>query len=260
MKGWIRAVLKKKQNKNKIDTEMQVSEHLSELRYRLIIVIALITVMTVFLYTKVPVIIRYIKRPIERFALDFAFFSMTEGFVTRFKLAFIIAVIILIPLILHQLLSFIGPGLRKEEKKVIYKALLFILPAFIAGAVFGYFMIVPTALNFLITFGNSYMTPVLSGDKYIVFIAMLTSALGVSFTIPVFMIFLGKLGILSSKGIRKIRKFILISLLIGEGIIVSDINSFILIAIPVILIFELSVLIVRFIEKRREKRNGDSVS
>lgn len=251
LKGWKSDVLKK--NKTRIDVEKPVVDHLAELRYRLIIVIATITVMTVFLYSKVPIIVSFIKKPIEKFKLDFAFFSVTEGFVTRFKLALILSTIIFIPLIVYQVIAFVGPGLKKEEKKLVYKTLASIFPVFILGAVFGYIMIVPTALNFLITFGNSYMTPVLSGDKYLVFIMMLSTSLGISFTIPVILIFLVKLKLLTTKMVRKTRKYILLAILIGEGIIVSDFSSFIIIAIPIIIVFEIGVFIARVIEKKDKK-------
>ena len=247
-------MLKKKDSKPEV--EISIYDHLDELRIRLIKVIASIVVMTILLYSQFPRIILFLSQPIKSFNLEFVFFSMTEAFITRLKLAFVLAIVLVAPLILYQFIAYVGPGLKSHEKKILYRLMALILPSFFAGAVFCYFAIVPIVLEFLITYGTSYMTPVLSGDKYFTFITMLCVIVGISFTIPIILLQLGKLGILSSRIMKKARKYILAAVLLGEGIIVNDITSFLLIAAPFVIIYEINLWILIIIEKRREKRNG----
>lgn len=243
-----------KMRKQKEDIDKPVSEHLAELRKRLIIIFLSIIIGTIILYSQAPVIIDILKKPVDNFRLEFAFFTMTGAFTIRLKLAFVASLILLSPVIYYQLMAFIGPGLRSGEKKLVYKAIFFIVPIFVAGSVFSYVFIVPKALYFLISYGSTYMNPVLSGEKYLSFIALLCILIGVVFTIPVILIFLGRLGILKSSLLRKVRRFIILTVLLGEGIIAADIMTFIAIGIPFIIVYEMSLWVVVLIEKRREKQ------
>ncbi|MCX7923875.1 MAG: twin-arginine translocase subunit TatC [Clostridia bacterium] len=237
------------------DVDLPVIEHLAELRKRLItIIVPLLISITVFYY-KAPLLISFLKKPISGFGLEFAFFSMTEAFIARLKLATLASLIILSPLILYQILAFIGPGLRGKEKRLLYTALLCLSITFASGAVFSYVVLTPYTLNFLISYGESYMTPVLSGDRYLSFIAILSLVMGITFTIPVILIFLAKLGLLNSKMLRKARKYIILVLLAVEGIIVpaGDLIAYVLIAAPVIVLYELSIWIVFFMERKRKR-------
>lgn len=233
------------------DSDKPVLEHLAELRRRLIVTVSSVFLLTIILYVKALQIIDFLKLPIKAYHLQLAFFDMTGAFTLRIKLAFLASLVILFPLIAYQVIAFISPGLTEKEYKLICKALFTVIPLFLAGAAFGYFLLIPPVSKALITFGNSYMTAVLSGEDYLSFIAMLCVVSGVIFTVPAILVFLGKLGILSSSMLKKARSFIVFSVLIGEGLIVGDIMSFILLAVPLIVVYEISLWMVKRIEKRR---------
>lgn len=243
--------------KVKEDIDKPVFEHLAELRIRLIFVFLSLVVLTVIIYTQTPLLINILKEPIHNFNIDFVFFTITGAFTTRLKLAFITSIILLSPFIYYQLMAFVGLGLTSGERKLVYKAIIYIVPIFIAGVAFGYAFIVPKTLNFLIIFGSKYMSPMLSGEKYLIFIALLCVLVGIITTIPIFFILLARLGILSSLWLKKVRKFIIFTVLIGEGMIASDFMSFLLIGLPFIIVYEISIWIVILIEKRL--KNADTV-
>lgn len=233
------------------DSDKPVMEHLAELRRRLIVTGSSVCLLTIILYVKALLIIDFLKLPIKTYQMELAFFDMTGAFTLRLKLAFLASIVISFPLIIYQAIAFISPGLRDKEYNLIRKALFSTIPLFLTGAAFGYFLIVPPVSKVLITFGTSYMSAALSGEDYLSFIAMLCVMSGIIFTIPAVLIFLGKLGILSSSFLKKARAFIVFSVLIGEGMIVGDITSFILLAVPLIIVYEVSLWMVKRIEKRR---------
>lgn len=226
-------------------------EHLAELRRRLIVTLISVIVLTAVIYTKAFLIVELLKRSVGNEGLELAFFSLTGAFVLRVKLSFIASLIALSPFIGYQLLAFIGPGLTAKERKVALWAAVYTVPCFVIGAVLGYAAFVPQLLHTLLAFGNSYMNAALSGEKYISFIAMLCVVFGLLFTLPFPLIALGKLGLLHSSWMKKARAFIIVSVLIGEGLLVADFTSLILLAVPLILVYEICLRIVMRMEKRR---------
>ncbi|MDQ0497080.1 twin-arginine translocase subunit TatC [Paenibacillus brasilensis] len=240
------------QNRLQQDTDRPVVEHLAELRRRLIVTVASVIVLTAVIYSKAFLIVEVLKRSVGNEWLDLAFFSLTGAFVLRVKLSFIASLIALSPLIGYQLFAFIGPGLTAKERKVLLSAVFYMVPCFVLGVVLSYVVVVPSVLHALLTYGNSYMKAALSGEEYISFIAMLCVVFGLVFTLPFPLIALGKLGLLRSSWMKKVRVSIVLSVLIGEGLFAADITSVILLAIPLILIYEISLRVVIRMEKRRE--------
>ncbi|NGM84115.1 twin-arginine translocase subunit TatC [Paenibacillus sp. 7124] len=241
-------------NSNRLDqdTDQPVLEHLAELRRRLIVTVASVIVLTAVIYTKAFLIVDILKRSVGNELLDLAFFSLTGAFVLRVKLALIASLIALSPFIGYQLFAFIGPGLTAKERKVLLSAVVYMVPSFILGVILSYAVVVPSVLRALLTYGNSYMKAALSGEEYLSFIAILCVVFGLVFTLPFPLITLGKLGLLRSSWMKKARFTIVFSVLIGEGLLASDITSVILLAVPLILIYEISLRVVIRMEKRRE--------
>ncbi|NJJ38704.1 twin-arginine translocase subunit TatC [Paenibacillus apii] len=240
------------QNRLREDTDQPVLEHLAELRRRLIVIVASVIVLTAVIYTKAFLIVDILKRSVGNELLDLAFFSLTGAFILRVKLAFITSLVVLSPFIGYQLFAFIGPGLTVKERKVLISAVVYMVPSFILGVVLSYAVVVPSVLRTLLTYGNSYMKAALSGEEYLSFIAMLCVIFGLVFMLPFPLIALGKLGLLRSSWMKKARFTIVFSVLIGEGLLAADITSVILLAVPLILIYEISLRVVIRMEKRRE--------
>lgn len=245
---------------NKNIEDMSVVDHLSELRKRLIIVIIAIAAATGIIYEKVYYLIKFLMLPIAKFKLNLVYFSLTEGFMTRMGISLVAGTIIVSPIILYELTAFINPGLSKNEKKLLYKNLFFMAILLFAGMAFGYILVLPYALNFLISYGQNYMNPLLSGSTYFNFIGIFCFFTGTVFLIPYVIVLLGKLSLINSNRLRKWRKYIIIAILTLEGLFISNAGliTCILVAAPVLILYEISIWIVYFTEKRLEKKKNKS--
>jgi len=243
---------------NKNIKDMSVVDHLSELRKRLIIIILAIAVTTGLIYDKVYYLIKFLMIPIAKFKLEIVYFSLTEGFMTRMGISLFTGAIIASPIILYELAAFVNPGLSKNEKSLLYKNLFFISILLLAGMVFGYILVLPYALSFLIDYGQNYMNPLLSGSTYFNFIGIFCFFIGIVFLIPYIIVLLGKLSLINSKRLRKWRKYIIIFTLTIEGLFISNAGliTCILVAAPILILYETSIWIVYFTEKRSKKKKS----
>ncbi|MBC2580093.1 twin-arginine translocase subunit TatC [Clostridium sp. DJ247] len=235
--------------------EMSVVEHLTELRKRLIIILSFIVVASTVIYDKVYHIIEILMKPLAKFKLDLVYFSITEGFITRMQISLFVGTIVVSPIILSQITAFINPGLTKKERKLLYKNLFIASILFLSGMAFGYILILPYILSFLISYGQEYMTPLLSGSIYFSFIGIFCFFIGIIFLIPYAIVLLGKMSLLSSRILKKYRKYIIIITLTLEGLFISSAGLFIcvLAAAPILILYEATIWIVYFIERRRKK-------
>lgn len=235
--------------------EMSVVDHLHELRKRLIIIIISEVVAAGIIYDKVYYLIRILMSPIAKFKLDLVYFSLTEGFMTRMEISLFMGIIVVSPIILYEIAAFVNPGLTKKEKRLLYKNLFFISILFFSGIAFAYILVLPYTLSFLVSYGQGYMTPLLSGSTYFNFIGIFCFFIGIVFLIPYIIVLLGKMSLLSSKKLIKWRKYVIIFTLTFEGLFISNTGllTCILAALPILILYEASIWIVYFIEKRSKK-------
>jgi sec-independent protein translocase protein TatC len=242
------------------DQEMPVMEHLAELRKRIILALVPVVAGAGGIYFFIPSLIKYFTKPLTSFKLKLVYFSITEGFTTRVKLSLAMSIIIFSPFILYQLIAFIRPGLTAKERKIVFRGLIYLAVFFLAGVAVGYGLIFPKLLKFLIKFGTHYMTPVFSGNTYFSFLLMAGLITGVTFIIPLLIIILGKLGLVSYRFLKKGRKFVVLlgALLAGSIAPLTDIPTFLILLLPILILYEISVWVVYLIEKRNAKTDSAS--
>ncbi len=176
-----------------------------------------------------------------------------EQFTSYMTVAMAVGVIIAMPLIVYQLLAFIVPGLNQRERRIIYTALPFVTSFFLAGLAFGWFITVPTAIRFLIGFSGSELIesqPTLSD-----FISTITTLLlinGIVFELPVIIFVLAYLGVVTVQQLRKYRRFALLAVVITAAVITptGDPINLALLAIPMYLLYEVGVVMARFVPVR----------
>lgn len=233
---------------------MAVTEHLQELRKRIIIALTAITIASVIAYSKIMYLIEIMIKPLGNFKSELVFTSITEGFITRFKLSIFVSVVVMSPIIFYQIIAFIIPGLTKKEKKLLYSSIFFLSLFFVFGTLFGYIVVLPYALDFLMFYSESYLTPFLSGSMYLGFIGVFCLITGIVFVIPLILIVLGKIGLISSKNLRKSRKYIILGMAAIELSFIpsTDILTFIVVALPITLLYELAIWIIYFSERRKK--------
>jgi sec-independent protein translocase protein TatC len=232
---------------DKMEKKMTLVEHLGEMRYR--IIISLIAVLTgaIAIYLKMAVVVTWLSVPLGGKRLHFI--GPADGFFTVILVAVVGGIILGWPVLLYQALAFILPGCTARERKII---LLSVLPGtilFVGGVYFGSRIIFPVVLNFFMSIGESYLNPMLIGSKYFSFLLLLTLAMGIVFEMPLVMIILSKLGLITSKKLRARRMYGYIAILMLMGFFVpADLLTLLFICSPIILLYELSIWIIFFME------------
>lgn len=229
-------------------------EHLTELRKRLIRTLIAFVIIFIYVYTKTDEIIDFILNMAQN--IDFIYTKPEELLMSYLKMDLLAALLLTIPVILFQCWRFVRPALKKSERK---KGLLFFLMAtllFFAGVAFSLFIITPLCLHFLMEFTNYKIAPMLSIDNYLCFIINMTTIFGLVFDIPAVIYFLASINLIHYKTIKKNGKYIILVMLIVAAVLTPpDIISQILLFIPLLLLYELSLFICYVLEKKHGKIN-----
>ncbi|MBU3159716.1 twin-arginine translocase subunit TatC [Clostridium frigoris] len=238
--------------------EMSVVDHLYELRKRLIICVISISSVAFYTYYKVNYLLNILMKPIAKFNLSLVYFRLTEGFVTKLEVCLIAGLIITSPIIMYEILAFVRVGLTRGEKKFLYKNFFILFSLFILGIIFGYTMILPHSLSFLISYGSTYLKPVLNGSTYFNFIGIFCLYTGIMFLIPYVLAILGKFSLISSRILRKKQIPVMLGVLVVEGVLLPSVDflTFAVAASPVLFMYEVSIWVIYFNERRKRRREN----
>ncbi|KPK63880.1 hypothetical protein AMJ83_05390 [candidate division WOR_3 bacterium SM23_42] len=225
-------------------------EHLEELRKRILYSIAGVAVFTIagFFFAK-----KVMGMIIQRASLETTyFFAPAEAFVAQIKVALFLGIIIAFPFLLYQTWAFIGPGLTKSERRISLSYIGSGLILFVIGILFGYYILIPYGLKFLLSFGSDTIQPLLNIGKYLNFFLWCMLGSGVLFQLPLIVFFLMRLGIVDVDTIRKHRPEAIVAVLILCAVITptGDFFTLLLLSVPLLLLFELSILAARLSKKR----------
>jgi len=228
---------------------MSVVEHLEEFRDRLVrsAIGVLVTTVLAFLFIN----------PIMDVLLNLAgnhtiqAIDPTETFATYFKVAFTVGIGMAMPLLVYQLLRFVAPGLSRGEQRALYISMPFVVLCFVTGALFCYFIVLPSTLNFLLGFGDPRILKQISLTKFISFVSNFILAVGVSFELPVFLFMLAKLGVVTFARLSRFRKYAFLLAFVIAAVITPTPDPFnqTLVAIPLFLLYELGLQLSRFARK-----------
>lgn len=162
-------------------------------------------------------------------------------------------IILSIPNIFYQVWKFIEPGLLPSERKYISAIVVFSTICFLGGLSFAYFVMLPTALKFFAAFGTQAITNNIAVNEYFSFVISVMLAAGVVFELPMVSFFLSKLGILTPKFMRRYRKHAIVIILLLAGILTPspDITSQLLLGIPLVILYEISIIISKYSQPKR---------
>lgn len=245
-------------NENGPSDAMTFTEHLEELRKRLFR--ALIAALIGFLacYGFKEYLFDLLMTPlVEVLPPDstMIFTSLPEAFFTYLKVAFVAGVFLASPYIFYQIWRFVGPGLYDTEKKFMIPIAFFSALFFICGALFGYFIVFPIGFNFFMGFATDMIQPMPSLREYLSFSIKLLFAFGLAFELPLFIFFLARMGIVNSKSLRKKRKYaILLAFVVSAFLTPPDIVSQVLMSGPLVILYELGILVAYLWGKERKDR------
>ncbi|MEK6590511.1 MAG: twin-arginine translocase subunit TatC [Nitrospinota bacterium] len=239
---------KKRLRKVAPEEKLPFTEHLEEFRWRLIIIIITLSVWFGICYAYSDNIIKLAQKPLNQ---KLIFISPTEAFFIKLKTSFFVAIFPSLPVILYELWAFVSPGLHEKEKRYTLPFIISATICFIIGASFSYFIILPTVTRFLLSFAGSELKPMISVNNYISFIGKFIIAFGILFEFPVVIFFLSKIGIITPEVLSKNRRYAILGIFVISAILTPpDIFIMFLMAIPLIILYEISIIISRLFGKK----------
>lgn len=270
-----------RRRKNKNDGMMTFGGHLEVLRRMLfrIIIVVLVLSCAVFCFKDKTfelllapsewdfLTYRYIERFMHLFGSDFKFnefhvnliaTELSSQFMTHITTALYLGLLGASPYILIELFHFITPALYENEKKYSVRVAITVYLLFVVGVLMSYFILFPISFRFLGTYSvSSVVESNINLKSYISTFTTLTLVMGMVFQLPVIAFFLGKLGVVSSEMMKRYRKYAFLVIMIVAAIITPpDVMTLILVTIPLYLLYEISRIVIKRIEKKKKKHSN----
>ncbi len=233
------------------EKNMTILEHLEELRNRLIVVLIAIAVATVVSILFAGWVFEVLEGPARAAKPDLTliYTAPMEMLSTYLKVALFSGIILATPVIVYEVAAFVAPGLTKQEKRYLLMLLPGVFVALVCGLVFAYFVVVPTALRYLLAadFLAPYAEPFIKISDYLEFVTNLLLAIGVSFELPIVVFFLSKIGIVNTQRLSKYRKYAILVAAVAAAVITPtpDPATQMLVAVPLYFLYEIGVLLSR---------------
>lgn len=236
---------------------MTVLEHLVELRHRLVVSALAFFVGSVIAYIFYDPILDILRLPLDEggkisgHEVVLNVRGITSAFLVRLKVSIFAGLILALPVILFQLWRFITPGLESNEKRYALPFVAGSLGLFSLGAFFAY-LVLPQAIGFLLGFAGPDLEPIIFIDEYVGFVSFMVLAFGITFEIPMVILFLGAAGIVSSARLRRLRRHAAVAAIVIAAVATpsQDPYTLVLMALPLYLMYEIALLIIRFVMKK----------
>lgn len=243
---------------------MSLIGHLSELRVRLIKAILAILAgfcLTFFFSTE---LINFLKQPLVAALPNSSnilhFTGPLEVFMMSMKVSFFASIIFSCPIWIYQMWKFIEPALYVSERKYIIPFVISTVALFLFGILFSFYIIIPLTLKFLMSMGAEIGTPIITISDYVGLLVFMIMGMGLIFETPIILILLSSLGVINAELLAKHRRYIIVLILIIAAILTPpDPLSQIGMSIPLYLMYEFSIVIIRILERKKTSRSeGDA--
>ena len=256
---------------NKNQTEGGFFSHLTELRQRLIYSFIFLFILFVFFYYFAEFVYGFLVEPYaeaaknknDGFERRLIFTALQETFLTYLKVSFFSAFFVTSPFIIIQIWKFIAPGLYSHEKSAIRPYLIATPFLFFLGGIVVYYLIMPLMIQFFLSFESSGLNTNLpiqleaKVNEYLSLIMKLIFAFGLSFQLPVALSLLARIGLVDSQFLKQRRKYVVVIIFATAAVLTPpDPVTQIGLAIPLLLLYELSIISVIFIEKKSKEKNA----
>ena len=240
---------------------MPLLAHLGELKRRVIRSLMVLVVTTALAFTFHRRILDFLLAPATEHGLNPytgglpVFTDLTELWGAIVKISILTGLAGAAPFFLFQVIRFVSPGLKRSEKVYLYTLVPAALLAFAAGVAFGYYVLIPPAISFLVTFGGDLATPLIRIGSYVNLITMLLFWMGVSFQLPIVIFFLTRIGVVTPKFLSKNRRWaILLAFVAGAAITPTfDPVNQALVAGPLIVLYEVGFVLSLLGQRRRKQ-------
>ncbi len=243
--------------------------HLAELRTRLVravIAVAITTILSFIFARPIFDLLTYksgLTRPIfdvltNGFHLfpvpdiNLIYIDMTEMLGTYMRVCLASGIILAMPYLIYELVMFVSPALTQREKRFVYTIFPWVALMFVIGVLFTYFILLPPAIRFLLTFGSGIATPQIKIGSYISLVTRLMLAVGLVFEMPVVTTLLARLGVVTSKWLASKRKWAIVIAFVVGAIITPTLDPInqALVALPIIVLYEMSIWLAKLVQRR----------
>ena len=237
-------------------SEAPLLDHLIELRRRMLYCVGALLVTFFVAFYFAEQIFAFLVQPLIAAGQERVIYTqLFEAFLVQVKVAFFSAIMLSYPVLATQLWQFVAPGLYKREKRALLPFLLATPVLFIGGASFAYFIAIPTALTFLLQYqgdmGGIQQDALPSVGNYLSFIMQFLFAFGISFLLPVLLMLLERSGIVTLEQLRSARRYaIVVAFILAAVLTPPDVVSQFLLAVPLILLYEIALIGIRITRKR----------
>ena len=250
------------------DSAAPLIEHLTELRNRLIRSVVAFAICMILAFTVAGQIFNFLAKPIVEILMangqapDLIFTGLQQGFMVNIRISLFGGFLLSFPYISFQLWKFIAPGLYKDEKNAFLPFLLASPVLFFIGATFAFYVVMPLAFDFFLGFqqtnenisdlvGITYLGTI---NEYLGLTMKFIIAFGLCFQLPVLLTLMGKAGLISSQTLAKSRKYAMVGILVLAAIVTPpDVITQIILFTVVYALYEVSVILVKWVEKKREQ-------
>lgn len=249
----------------------ELRPHLVELRKRLGLSVLSVFIAFIIAFVFHEAILAWITAPLNEALDQVAHLSKkaADGMVTThqvggaffvaLKVSFFAALLGALPFILYQIWLFVAPGLYSNEKRMVLPFVIGGTVMFGVGVVFAYYVVTPFGFQFLITFGSFLYTPLINIEDYVGFFTKIMMGFGIAFELPVFAYFLALLGLVTDKTLKDFFKYaVLIIFVVAALLTPPDVLTQLLMAAPLVLLYGLSILIVRVVNPHVEDEDEEA--
>ena len=231
--------------------KMTIMQHFAELRRRILWVVAFFVAAFVGGWFVAPFVQGFLTAPLLGVWRDaqLLYTGITDGLMIQLSIAFLVAIMITTPFALYQVWRYVAPGLHKNEKKFVVSIFVFSPLLFVAGVAFAFYLLFPFVFRFFIELNESAPVPAVimpAVRDYIGFAIGLLKVFGIAFQLPLVLVLLNRAGALPRERVVAMRRYAIIFIVIAAAVLTPpDIVSQILLAVPMLALFELSILLMK---------------
>ncbi len=238
------------------DRPMNIVDHLDEFRSRLLIVLITVIALTVLGFYFSDILLDAINKPFIESGFKLNIFNLVEGFVLRIKASFVMGLLIGLPLLVYHLWQYIKPAIDIDNRKFSVYSIISAVILFYAGLGATYFYLLPLSIKVLLNFTPPDMENIINASKYFNFAILFALAIGITFEMPIIIMILTRIGIVSPSFLISKRKYAIVLIWIFAAVITptTDPLTLTLVAVPLMLLYELSIVISKFIVIRRKRK------
>lgn len=244
-----------------VEQKSPFTEHLGELRDRLIRCFIAVGIGFILAYFFKERLFEILAEPLiiameDNAGTKMIFTGLPEAFFTYLKVSLLAGIVIATPVLFYEFWMFVSPGLYRDEKKYLLPIVVLSVFFFILGASFGYFVVFPYGFKFFLGFATETIHALPSMRKYLSFASKMLLAFGFVFELPLILTFMARMGLVTIPFLKKNRKYALLLFFVGAALITPpDVITQIMMALPLIILYEISIMGARLFGKKKQKDN-----